>query len=529
MTSPSSSPTEPHIIMRHYVEVLTAFTLLFVIQIGLIPFDILEGGGERGSTEFFGTSTSSFTIPDIVSNLFLYLPVGLFVHWTLWRRIRSRVTAALVAVAVATTLSGGIEWAQTYSPARVSSMIDLVCNVIGACIGVAISGLARWIVPRIIGAALQEFRRRPEVSLVKAYTGLLVFMAVIPLSLSFDLGLVRRSLRTVTLVPFGAVARYHRQADDALAQSDTRPHALAKWRELKHWSRWAAECAAFAVFAWLLQPVLRGDYGFGRCGTILLTGWLGAMLAVGLSLCQLPILTRDVDVTDVLFRMLGICAGLGAVWFKVPAADKLKLDAPARRPHRRARIACAAATAYIVYIGAIPLTVDWNSARFFHVVARPEFSPFVGYFATRFDLMIDDVMEKFVAYAVFGALLAGCWLRSHTLRARLLSSAGVAAALSGFLELVQMYIPVRVTSLTDPILAASGCAAGVLAREHLVRFYRRAMSWPTADTASPPRDRSGGADMKLTDELIGTLIDPAPGTPSEGAGSPRLPHPQESS
>ena len=78
----TNRPSHPAVrfLSRHYLELLTAFAVLFVLQIGLIPFDFSDPADGEGSTEFFGTSTSRFTVPDIVSNIFLYVPIGVLLY-----------------------------------------------------------------------------------------------------------------------------------------------------------------------------------------------------------------------------------------------------------------------------------------------------------------------------------------------------------------------------------------------------------------------------------------------------------------
>ena len=239
MNAPSLRHPAGKFLLRHYVELLTVLAVLFVLQTGLIPFDFFERPGEGGAGELFGATRTPFTIPDIISNLMLYLPVGIFLHWSLCRVLGRSRSAALLTMGLAAALSGGIEWLQAYSPTRVSSVIDLVSNLSGAAMGIGMSSLARWLVPRFVAAVLFELHERPQFMLLKAYVGVLIFVAAMPFSFSFDAGLVKRSVESATWVPFGATVAYQTTAETALAADNHSQYSFAKWHSMKCWSRWA--------------------------------------------------------------------------------------------------------------------------------------------------------------------------------------------------------------------------------------------------------------------------------------------------
>ncbi len=517
MNAPVPRHPAGRFLVHHYVELLTVFAVLFVLQTGLIPFDFFAGQVEAGRGKLFAPVTSPYTLADIFSNTFLYLPIGVFLYWSLCRRRCRGAAAAFLAVGLAAALSGAIEWLQAYSPTRVSSIIDFISNVVGAGVGVAISGMARWIVPRLIGAALHEFHHRPQAALLKAYCGMLVLAAALPFSFSLDVGLLKRSVESATWVPFGAVAEYDRAADEALAAGNYWQYSFTKWQGMKRWSRWAAEAASFALLVWLAQPFLRGHYGFSSRGAVALVCWLCGGLAIGLSLLQLGLVTRGFDVTDIVFRGVGILGGLSGRSLHDRTDDNRLIDGEDARWRRLVPIGCVATLAYIVYLGVIPLTFPSEPGGLLRASASREFWPFFGYFITRFDLMMDDVMEKFGAYALFAALLVTCWSRVRDLPmwSRVARVTIVGVALSIPLEIVQAYIPVRVTSLTDLILAGGGCIAGVLAQEHAVRFYRFAVSHelPAMDGSRPEPGVPAG--FSPTDVLVGSLLDPDENAPAE--------------
>lgn len=516
MNTPVHSRASSPFLFRYGTEMLALAAVLFILQTGLVPFDFEWRAGGRGSDDFFGVATSSFTFPDIISNLFLYLPLGAFLHWSLCRRVGSAVVAALLTLVLSGILSGGIEWLQAYSPSRVSSLIDLTCNVLGATVGIVVGHAMRWIVPRLTTTTLLEFRHRPRNATLLVYCGLLVVVAAMPFSLSLDPGLFNKSLKSADWVPFASV----RASEGGLHSSDHTTsrdaHAYAKWRTMKCWSRWAMETASFALLVWLLYPTLRGYYGFGRASGICMALWLCALLACLLSLFQLFNITRDFDVTDILFRLLGAGVALTACESSRRSVKRTPLDGAAGW-HRAPQAGCILALAYVVYVGVIPLTFSHDSGGLTNAVGSEKFLPFIGYFVTRFDLMMDDVMEKFSIYALFAALLvlSRPALQRLSLNRRVMWVACLGALISLPMEIIQAYIPVRVMSLTDPILAGCGSAAGVWLLAHATSFYRYARSSEFAAEVDSEESRRGSRRMSPTDSLIAELMEEKEGAPTE--------------
>jgi len=509
-------------LLQYHVELLTAFAFLFILQCGTVPFDFTTDTLALRVRHFFDTSVSTFTYPDAVSNVFLYVPLGVLLHWSMCRAKMSRAAAMLTTIGVAGLLSGGIEWLQAYSPSRVSSLIDLVCNLIGAGLGASVASVARGIVPRVIGGVMFEFHERPAAAIVKSYCGLLVVCATLPFSFSFDASQLKKAVQTSTFVPFGTSEAHRSLQEQADAGGDARTKALARWETMSRWSRWTAEAASFVVLALLLEALLRNDYGFGRRSAAALVWWLCGLLAVALSVLQFPVVSRGCDVTDILFRLVGVGCGMVTQSIYAPPRERLTGAALGHRRRTLAGIGCAATFVYIVYTGIVPFTFAYPKGGVWGPLTATEFLPFMAYFVARFDLMMTDVMEKFASYAVLAALLATCWTRLARLDMwpRLIRAMTVCIALSSLIECVQMFIPIRVVSLTDPILAAAGCIVGVIVQERATRFYR----FSVAEEVLGPDDRPATPEqmrgLTIADSLIASLADPSTDAPTETSPAP---------
>jgi VanZ family protein len=89
---------------------------------------------------------------DVAANLAGFVPFGLF--YFLYRRTlvpAKRAPAdALIVLAAGGVVSAGIELAQVYLPTRSSSLTDLLCNIAGTAMGVALAMIAeRRLLPRV--------------------------------------------------------------------------------------------------------------------------------------------------------------------------------------------------------------------------------------------------------------------------------------------------------------------------------------------------------------------------------------------
>ena len=163
-----------------------------VLQSGLVPFDFLNPSVDRQPGNWFISSWDHLTLPDAIGNVFLYVPLGLFIHAVLRRMRMGGPAACVLTLVVGAVLSGSIEWIQAYSPSRVSSTIDWCANLLGTALGTLIGVSAMRLIPRIVGAALYEFSKHPRMALLKTYCLALVIVAALPFSFAVDSSRLKR-------------------------------------------------------------------------------------------------------------------------------------------------------------------------------------------------------------------------------------------------------------------------------------------------------------------------------------------------
>lgn len=113
----------------------------FAIWGSLFPFELHPMPWSDTLTLFLGawqTGPASWSRSDFVSNVLLFVPIGLFgaaaLDWT-WRR--TRVLNAVVVIGGACLLSLGLELVQASILWRTASVVDVLAEALGALIGLA--------------------------------------------------------------------------------------------------------------------------------------------------------------------------------------------------------------------------------------------------------------------------------------------------------------------------------------------------------------------------------------------------------
>ncbi len=106
---------------------LLAVVLALVVYGSLYPFSFSTPGRVMLAWDW---RTDLPGLRDALINIALYFPVGFLLACTI--RSRSRI---LIATLVAAAMSGAIEVLQSFEPQRVSSLSDLLLNIIGGAFG----------------------------------------------------------------------------------------------------------------------------------------------------------------------------------------------------------------------------------------------------------------------------------------------------------------------------------------------------------------------------------------------------------
>jgi VanZ family protein len=136
---------------------------------------------------------------DVWSNMLGYLPLGALLYVAMVRAGRAAWLAALLALAVASTLSYGAEVVQQFLPRRVPSRVDWALNSAGAAAGIALAVLLHAL------GLLQRWQALRERWFLNDSAGALSLLALWPVALLFPtpaplgLGHVAHALREAAI------------------------------------------------------------------------------------------------------------------------------------------------------------------------------------------------------------------------------------------------------------------------------------------------------------------------------------------
>jgi len=138
------------------------------------------------------------SVRDIVVNVALYLPLGMFAFLAFSERRRAWVAGA-VTLLVALVLSSSVEMLQLYDRGRQCSALDVVTNVTGAAAGIALAILFGEVLRRTLSSRLTEDLTHPSGALLLVYCWL--GWQVFPVFPTFSLFALRHKLAALAAAP----------------------------------------------------------------------------------------------------------------------------------------------------------------------------------------------------------------------------------------------------------------------------------------------------------------------------------------
>lgn len=379
----------------HRSEALAALAYALLILYGsLYPFSGWVGSAAPFAFLARPLSQTSFSIGDVVTNLFAYVPLGLLLCRVL---ARSMPVASATALAIVTglALSFAVEVTQAFLPSRVQSTLDLLMNGAGTAIG-AFAGA----IPASRGRLAQRIRQLRSDWLAP---GVLADIAVIGLA-------AWAASRLVPFVPSLDVGKF-RSSLAPLAVSLAQPKSISAWLALSEALYWAG----FGL-------VLRSIVWPGKPANAALT-----TLAACLLLAQIPIVGHSLTLESV----IGCGAGIALAMIFARAS----LGA-------RARLAFFLLFAGFCIAESLPA----------HFATAPRFNwiPFRGYMVNT-ENGIASLLEG-IGLCVTLAWAARCATDATSRRWMAWSAGLLAVGAVFFLELAQRRIPGRTGDITMPLV-----------------------------------------------------------------------------
>jgi glycopeptide antibiotics resistance protein len=99
-----------------------------VVVVAVVPWTSYQGHAHWARVEWV-PFLASVRMGDAIANILLYGPLGYAAS------LRSRSRGLGQAAVLSLVLSSLTEWSQVFSHGRFPSAADIVCNVLGACVG----------------------------------------------------------------------------------------------------------------------------------------------------------------------------------------------------------------------------------------------------------------------------------------------------------------------------------------------------------------------------------------------------------
>ena len=523
MTRTISDHTLINWMHRRRLHLATTACIVLVINFGLIPFDLAPGSGSTShQSNWLGLGFDQSSLLDMLSNIFLFLPLGLMLQVSLTRaRVRPWLSM-FGAVVAGGLLSLAIETLQVFSATRISSQVDLLANILGAGFGAMFGVVGRTLLRQIRRGLRSELKRDPAAVAVKLYIWLLIVFSLTPFVMVPNGHQAARALEQATLVPFQQVVDLADRAERARTQLDGHLEYSLRRDVMLLWAGWVAEAVAFGLAGFLCYRHLRTGYEFGARSSVALTVGLLAGLAGVISMIQFPILTRGFHVTDIVMRTGG--AALGALFGRYSV--RLRMGSPNRRSatvERQSPVlfdlgdasnvrrfvypALVVLVAYVLFTGLSPFVLRRQPGAVLSALRSDSFLPFFSYFwSSRVDAASADFFSKCLRYGVL-AIVLGMALRLEgavaSLRSHLFRVVWRCVVLAAAIETAQIFIRSRVPSLTDLIVAGGASYAGVLAYQYALDYRVASHSNQVGRESTKSQPQYG-----ITDALIGTLTEP---------------------
>lgn len=134
-----------------------AFYALLIVHLSLYPYagwrELGVGAWEYWLAPWIPPQQRFLTV-DALMNVLAYIPLGSLMLVSLPHRLRQFAAGSLLAWLGCSALSAGLEAVQTFLPTRVPSKMDLLCNSVGAAIGVLLARSVLGLLQRLKVAVL---------------------------------------------------------------------------------------------------------------------------------------------------------------------------------------------------------------------------------------------------------------------------------------------------------------------------------------------------------------------------------------
>src|SRR5215475_7329376 len=341
------------------------FYCLFILYGSFIPFrfsddpEFVRSQFVRFFAPPYDHGVRRFSLPDVVSNVLLFVPFGFFwVGGEFSLRSQSRFRKAALTAGVLGLLSGlVIESGQMFSPGRTASILDALCNGIGSATGAAAGYLLFRAFRGSFGLILlQLLRERPSLALLAMLLIVSIADAYYPFDVTLDVSTVWQNVKNTRLTPLVGM---HRSWLDLLVE----------------------KTLLYAAIGYLALQNLPG--GTARNPKL---AWIAcSTIAVLIEAGKLFFARRAPNIDNVLFSVLGTLIGVVLV-------PPLATTGIARR--HPSRVLVILIVSIIAYVELSPF--DWirSPDEIPLRIAKIEWLPFSSYYSAEPQAALFDLAKK---------------------------------------------------------------------------------------------------------------------------------------
>lgn len=266
--------------------------VIYIIYGTLIPFDfsfqledIVENIKRVDCLPFY-MGKKRWSIPDVISNILLFIPYGFLLYWWLQHKGIRKVKNKLICILSTFLFSSIIESLQLFSHSRGSCTTDIINNIIGTWIGCILSNIFLLSFKDKFFHQVHTIRQKnPLLIFLILYSLLLLLGFMFPFDISIDVGEVKQAIRGMNLIPF----YYPNQNTPSFIDI-------------------GVNTFPFIIFGFIGYASLKIYYS--RISTVFITIFLGFCLAGMIEFFQVSIVSRISDVTEIIIRVMGVLFGV---------------------------------------------------------------------------------------------------------------------------------------------------------------------------------------------------------------------------
>jgi VanZ family protein len=425
---------------RKLLRWLFLFYCLFILYGSFIPFrfsddpEFVRSQFVRFFTLPYHHGVRKFSIPDVLSNILLFIPFGfLWIGGKFSLRASNGLWSAILAGGALGFLCGlTIESGQMFSPGRIASILDALCNGLGSAFGAAAGYLLFRAFRGSFGLILMQLlQQRPSLVLLALLLFAAMADAYYPFDITLDVSSVWHNLKNTRLIPFaGGLRRF--------------------WLDL-----FVEKSLLFAAIGYLALRNL--PKGTAHARTL---AWAAcSAIAVLIEGGKLFFAGRAPNVDNVVFSALG---ALGGVVLVPPLAATALV-----RQHAR-QILVILILCIIAYAELSPF--DWirSLEQIPFRIAMIEWLPFSSYYVAEPQAALFDLAKKLFLLGPLGFVIAAGNRDGSSRKPQVLAAA--AGLLIGLLlEAGQIALQSRTPSMTDVLLFGGAAWTGAVVCER----YRR--------------------------------------------------------